>query len=198
MWRELFISADCVALGHEGCRHVCRSGSGSQEGREALACHCACHSACPASAAVRPSLPSCTCPGRLRERNRWEQEMPPPNGSASSTISAILHGMREQRMEMRARKRASKARGQFVETVARTSKGKSRDIVRGELLEEFRRHGVEPYPQPLLDNIVDTIRTDDLGEKERLISERRDMARESVSLVASALKDLKNLFENQT
>jgi hypothetical protein len=102
--------------------------------------------------------------------------------------------MKEQRMALRELKRAGKTRRESVETVARTSKGKPRDIVRNELLEEFTRCGVEPYPQPLLDNVVDTIRTNDPGEKERLIRERQSMARESASAVVSSLKKLKDMF----
>jgi hypothetical protein len=94
--------------------------------------------------------------GEPRERNGWEQRMPRPSGSDSSPMPAILRGMKEQRMALRELKRAGKARRASVETVARTSKGKPRDIVRNELLEEFARCGVEPYPQPLLDNVVDT------------------------------------------
>jgi hypothetical protein len=105
--------------------------------------------------------------------------------------------MLEQRRELRERKLAERTRRKSVETLARTSKGKPRDVVRSELLQEFRRHGVKPYPEPLLENIVDTIRTSDPAEQKRLIGERQDMARESVKLFVSAVKELKDFFDNQ-
>jgi hypothetical protein len=105
--------------------------------------------------------------------------------------------MLEQRRELRERKLAERTRRKSVETLAGTSKGKTRDIVRSELLQAFRRHGVKPYPQPLLDNIVDAIRTSDPAEQKRLIGERQDMAHESVKLFVSAVKELKDFFDNQ-
>jgi hypothetical protein len=198
MWREQFISADCVGLEHQGCRHIFSSGPWGPNRTEApLVCHCDCHAECPASAAARPSLALCTCPGRFGASNRREHEMPPPVRSTSGPIPAILHGMLEQRRELRERKIAERTRRKSVETLARTSKGNPRDIVRSELLQEFRRHGVKPYPQPLLDNIVDTIRTSDPTEQKRLIGERQDMARGSVKLFVSAIEELKNLFDIQ-
>jgi hypothetical protein len=112
-------------------------------------------------------------------------------------IYAILREMRQQQIELRERRNAARCRRRCVEEIARISQDKPQDVVREKLLEEFRRQGVAPYPQPLLDNVVDTIRTDDVGEKDRLLGERKDMLRECVSSTVSTLKDLKHLFENQ-
>lgn len=70
------------------------------------------------------------------------------------------------------------------------AKGKPEAVAREMLLQEYRKRGVKPLPQPLLDNVVASISTDDPVILDRLLSERKALLREQLSLFGRALKEI--------
>lgn len=107
----------------------------------------------------------------------------------SSKISTLTEGIqvaRKARNQQRQRREAER-------TVAAAAIGKSREEVRSMLLAEFARRGLTPPPQPRLDNLADTYRTEDPIERQRLIQEGREMFREALAPLA---KDVKSLIKS--
>jgi phage protein D len=127
----------------------------------------------------------CTCPGMIAQRELVRSS----TGSGTDSpgkLSTLIEGIqvaRQARNQQRSRREAERA-------VASAAAGKSREEVRGMLLTELARRGLTPPPQPRLDNLADTYRTEDPVERERLIQEGRKMFHEAAAPLAREIRSL--------
>lgn len=185
-WTEHFISSPCVATNHEECRHVHGS----------IQCQCACHSHCPARSTSGDQDPTeiCTCPGRtsrqedLNERGNMRKDGP------TARPPSVLGVMKIARGSYRSTRARGDARKKAEELVASTARGKTREETRARLLAEYARHGIPPRPEPLFDNIVRLMITDDPSERAALLTQQRQMELELAQVISGKIGRLKQLF----
>jgi hypothetical protein len=186
-WKDQYVSSACVSQEHGNCYHVHGGPLPSSPHAGSYLCRCSCHSDC----RLRDADPGdisreyCTCPGMIAQHEVTQNSTGSATGP-SGKLSTLIEGIqvaREARNQQRQRREAERV-------VAASAAGKSREEVRSILLAEFARRGLTPPPQPRLDNLVDTYRTEDPVERERLIREGREMFREAVAPLAREVKSL--------
>jgi hypothetical protein len=69
-----------------------------------------------------------------------------------------------------------------------------KEQIRAQLLAEYAKRGILPPPEPLFDNIVKLMITDDPGERTMLLREQREIGLELARLVGGQVATLKRLF----
>jgi hypothetical protein len=86
------------------------------------------------------------------------------------------------------------ARKEAEELVSSTARGKPREEIRARLLAEYARRGVLPRPEPVFDNLVRLMITDDSNEKAMLLKEQREIALEHAQVIGGQMGRLRHLF----
>ena len=86
------------------------------------------------------------------------------------------------------------ARKEAEELVSSTARGKPREEIRARLLAEYARRGVLPRPEPLFDNLVRLMITDDSNEKALLLKEQQEIVREHAQVIGGQMRRLRHLF----
>jgi hypothetical protein len=185
LWRDRFVSSSCVSGNHNDCYHVHGSPLPGSTSSGFFLCRCNCHATCALSNVgaekVTPQL--CTCPGMIAWQERQEK-----SGQLSSDSSSQRFPLIEMFQVMREGRKQRRLRREAESTVAAAATGKSREEVRDMLLAEFARRGLNPPPQPRLDNLADSYRTQDPVERARLIQEGDEMFREATSALTQHAK----------
>lgn len=186
-WKEQYVSSICVSDKHGDCYHVYGGPLPGSPHAGSYLCLCGCHSGCPLRGMAPDDISRklCKCPGMIAQREATQNPTESATGS-SRKISTLIEGIqvaREARNQQRQRRGAERV-------VAAAAVGKSREEVRGMFLAEFARRGLTPPPQPRLDNLVDTYRTEDPAERQRLIQEGREMFRTALTPLAREVKSL--------
>lgn len=108
-----------------------------------LLCRCDCHAACALAgrftAPLTDWVESCSCPGAQHERELWRE-------AAAA------------RSESDERKRADhQSRQDALNAVAAESRGKTREEVRGLLINEFRSRALDVPPDLVIESMIDSI-----------------------------------------
>jgi len=86
------------------------------------------------------------------------------------------------------------ARKEVEALVSSTARGKLREEIRARLLAEYARRGVLPQPEPLFDNLVRLMITDDSSEKAILLREQREIGLELAQALGEQVGRLRHLF----
>lgn len=180
-----FVSSPCVADRHGECRHV----------HGDMQCQCACHSNCPArsASAGQDAEEICTCPGRTSRREELNKGSG-RRGSGTAEAPSVLGVIKMMGSSYRGTKARRDGRKEAEELVSSTARGKPIEEIRARLLTEYARRGVLPRPEPLFDNLVRLMITDDPNEKAMLLKEQRQIALAHAEVIGGQMGRLRHLF----
>jgi hypothetical protein len=146
--RSRQLSADCSKQAHGACSHQLGVGGGVNPAARRvqfgiLLCHCECHAVCvlagQATASLTQWVESCSCPGAQHERELWREA-----AAARSESSERRRADRQSRQDA-------------LNAVAAESRGKTREEVRGLLINEFRSRALDVPPDLVIESMIDSI-----------------------------------------
>jgi hypothetical protein len=147
-----WLSLDCSSGAHDHCAHRMGAGGGFNPRHlrvefGTVLCRCPCHASCPLAGQDTVSSHDwdvyCSCPGaqRAREDHARRGVKPPP----------------DFREVLRARRQSQEIRTAAIDAVRAGSAGKSRSEIHDLLIDEFRSRSLAIPPEPVIENIIDTI-----------------------------------------
>jgi hypothetical protein len=113
---------------------------------------------------------------------------------ATEKAPSVLGVIKMMGSSYRGTKARRDGRKEVEELVSSTARGKPREEIRARLLAEYARRGVLPRPEPLFDNLVRLMITDDPNEKTMLLKEQRQIALEHARVIDRQMGRVRQLF----
>jgi hypothetical protein len=117
-----------------------------------------------------------------------------PRRNTETPAPSALSFTKFVRARFSSTKSGRQARREVHELVSRTARGRPKEQIRAQLLAEYAKRGILPPPEPLLDNIVKLMITDDSSERTMLLREQREIGLELAHVVGGQLATLRRLF----